>query len=48
MAYESNTWRIKNGLYAALECERGSQVDLEGERLGHWRVSPPSFLNDSS
>lgn len=35
---ESDTWWFKNGLHAALECQRSSQVDHEGERHGHWRV----------
>jgi acyl-CoA synthetase (AMP-forming)/AMP-acid ligase II len=39
MVDAGNSWRIQDGLYASLECQGGCQIDLERERLGHWRVS---------
>lgn len=43
MAYEGDSWRIKNGLHATLERQGSSQVDIERKCIGHWRVSPTSL-----
>lgn len=39
LAHEGDSWRFEDGVHEALERQRGCQVDHEGERDRHRRVS---------